>query len=78
MRDIELKLSKENREKILYKLQPYFENEFDYDLKNLEGQIFIDFLTKEVAPFFYNLGIEQSMLYLNEKKDDMYLLMKDE
>lgn len=69
-------IPKEKKEDMAGKIRGYFETERGEDLGNLASMLLLDFIIEEIAPAFYNLGVEDSQTYINEKLDDMYGIMK--
>ena len=71
-------LSKEHKASASAKVKEYIEENFDIDIGNLQSEIFIDFITKNIGIYYYNQAIADSLAFITEKADDLYLLMKDE
>ncbi|WP_088103074.1 DUF2164 domain-containing protein [Halalkalibacter urbisdiaboli] len=68
-----IRLPKENKDKIISKLQDYFYNERSEEIGNLAAENLLDFVLKEIGPYFYNQGVkdakevfEQKMLSIEE------------
>ena len=57
---MELKIAKEDREQVLVKLKSYFLDERDEEIGDLATGFLLDFITKEIGPFFYNCGIKDA------------------
>lgn len=72
----DLKLSKEQREEASSLLREYLESNFDVEVGNLGSDLFLDFLEERIGGHFYNLGIQDSIHLMNEKTEDLFLLMK--
>lgn len=70
-------LSKEQKTNAIAKIKIYIEENFETEVGNLQTEIFIDFITKNIGAYYYNKGISDSMVFMNEKVEDLYLLMKD-
>lgn len=51
---------KEQRADILYKLQAYFREERDETLGDLAANLLLDFIEREISPFFYNQGVRDA------------------
>ncbi len=73
-----IKLTPPIKEKIIYELQSYFENERDEDLGNIGAELLIDFILKEVGPMIYNQALIDVHELMEEKLDDIYLLELDD
>ena len=52
-----IKFSREETAAIAAKLRPYFRDELDVELRDLQAQMLIDFLSSEIGPFFYNRAL---------------------
>ncbi|MCL2592346.1 MAG: DUF2164 domain-containing protein [Defluviitaleaceae bacterium] len=73
-----IKLSKEQKESAVYSLKEYVLENFDADIGNLQAEIFLDYITENIGVYYYNKAIADSLSFITEKAEDMYLLMKDE
>ena len=71
-------ISKEKREKMIASIQDYFLNERQEELGNLEAGFILDFFIKDIAPAFYNQGIQDAHQYLSEKLEDIFEIEKVE
>jgi len=72
----ELALSKEERAEAIRHLQAYLEEKFEAKIGNLSGELFLDFIAEKIGIYYYNLGVVDSIALMNEKTEDLYLLMK--
>ncbi|WP_174614342.1 DUF2164 domain-containing protein [Virgibacillus ihumii] len=66
----------EKKDDMAEAIRGYFETERGEDIGNLAAMLLLDFIMEEIAPAFYNLGVEESQTYISEKLDDMYGIMK--
>jgi uncharacterized protein (DUF2164 family) len=71
-----LQLSKEEKDLIIDKIIKYFYNESNEEIGNLAAELIYDFICEAIAPYFYNMGIKDSISFLNERVEDMYGLEK--
>lgn len=69
-----IKLSKETKEEMRYKIIEYFSKERDEDLGELASQLILDFFIDELSPYIYNQGVEDSYTYIRDKSEDLFLL----
>ncbi len=53
------------------KLRPYFRDEFDVDLRDLPAEMLVDFLAREIGPFFYNRALYDAQAIVKKKADDI-------
>ncbi|MEN0615760.1 DUF2164 domain-containing protein [Klebsiella indica] len=59
MNDIDLSLAQ--RDLLREKLCKYCEDNFELELQQFDAEFFIDFITKELGPTFYNAGIDAAI-----------------
>ncbi|KZE54677.1 hypothetical protein AV540_06505 [Brevibacillus parabrevis] len=72
------KLTKEQTDYLVSKIQRFFVEQRSEELGNLETEEMIDFFSKELGPFFYNQGVQDSRKLLLERmsamEDELYVL----
>jgi len=73
-----INLTKEQKMNAVAKLKHYLSENFDMDAGNLETEFFLEYITKNIGVFYYNNAVADSLAFINEKTEDLYLLMKDE
>jgi len=73
-----IKLTQPIKEKIIYELQSFFENEREEDLGNIGAELLVDFILKEVGPMIYNQALIDVHELMEEKLEDIYLLELDD
>ncbi|WP_420470005.1 DUF2164 domain-containing protein [Brevundimonas sp. FT23042] len=66
-----IKFSREEIVAITAKLRPYFREELDVELRDLPAEMLIDFLAREIGPFFYNRALYDAQAVLKQKADDL-------
>jgi uncharacterized protein (DUF2164 family) len=67
-----IQLNDVQRNDMLQSLKTYFEQEKDEQLGDLAAGLLLDFILEELAPIFYNAGIEASYQFMNEKIEDLF------
>lgn len=72
----DIKISKEKKEEFIKVIKAYFEKERDEEIGDLAASIFLDFITKEIGPEFYNQGVLDSYKYINERTEDLLSIQK--
>ena len=77
-KDAENVLTKEQKEKAIVKIKEYIEENFDFEISNMQSGFFVDFISENIGVYFYNKAVADSMSFMIDKTDDLYLLMKDE
>ncbi|MHB8072171.1 DUF2164 domain-containing protein [Desulfosporosinus fructosivorans] len=73
---MEIELKKEVRAVLVESLKSYYWNERDEEITNLGAELMLDFILKEIGPYIYNKGIEDSYDYMNERIEDLLGLQK--
>ena len=66
-----IKFSREEIAAITGKLRPYFRDELDLDLRDLPAELLIDFLAREIGPFFYNRALYDAQAVVAKKAEDI-------
>nr|WP_314527474.1 DUF2164 domain-containing protein [uncultured Brevundimonas sp.] len=66
-----IRFSREEVAAITAKLHPYFRDELDVELRDLPAEMLIDFLAREIGPFFYNRALYDAQAVLKTKADDL-------
>ena len=71
-------LSKEQREKAIAKIKEYITENFDFEISGMQSGFLVDFITDNISVYYYNKAIADSLAFMTQKTEDLYLLMKDE
>jgi uncharacterized protein (DUF2164 family) len=71
-------LSKEQKTSAKSKIRGYLADNFDVEIGNLQAEMLLDYFVEHVGIYCYNQAVADSMGFLTERVDDMYLLMKEE
>lgn len=71
-----IKLSKEQKDRMIWEIQTYFSKERDEDLGDLASSLILDFFIEKLGPQMYNQGIQDAQRYMEEKVMDMLELEK--
>lgn len=67
----DIKFSKEETDRIVSKVKDYFSNELDHEIGGFEAEFLIDFMAKEIGPYFYNQGLTDANSLFTEKADEL-------
>ncbi|MFE1245509.1 DUF2164 domain-containing protein [Fictibacillus sp. NPDC058756] len=74
------KFTKETKEEMIGRIQFFFLNERGEEIGNLAAEQFLDFISDEMASYFYNEGIEDAIKSLQSRmenlEEDLYTLKK--
>ena len=71
-----IKLTKEKKEEMIEKIKNYYFNERDEEIGNLGASLFLDFIINDLAVEFYNQGVYDSFLYMNDRCEDLLAIQK--
>lgn len=73
-------MSKEIKEEMIDRIQAFFIKERGEEIGNLAAEQVLDFITEEMASYFYNEGIEDSISALQSRmenlEEDLYTLKR--
>jgi len=67
----EIKFSKEEVEILVKKLQLYFNEELDSEIGQFDAQFFLDFISDEIGPYFYNKGLHDAQSILESRMESI-------
>ncbi len=76
MKNNKIKLTNEKREYMISAIKNYFSNERDEDLGDLASGMILDFFIDELATEFYNQGVYDSYVYMNDRCEDLLSIQK--
>lgn len=63
--------SREEVAAITAKLRPYFRDELEIELRDLPAEMLLDFLAREIGPFFYNRALYDAQAVVAKKAEDI-------
>ena len=69
-------LSKEKRDDMISAIKRYFEKEREESIGDLAAGLLLDFFMDEIAVEFYNQGVYDSYVYMNNKVEDLLGIQK--
>ena len=67
----EIKFSRDEKERIVKKVETYFTNELAQEIGNFEAEFLIDFFANEIGSYFYNRGLSDAQTLFTEKVDEL-------
>ncbi len=70
------KLTKENKEVMIEKIKKYYFDERDEVIGDLAAGLLLDFIINDLAVEFYNQGVYDSFLYMNDRCEDLLSIQK--
>ena len=76
-----IEFNKSDIEKMVIKLQSYFEKELDQELGQFDAEFLLDFFSKEMGAYYYNQGLHDARAIFEERvqsiDDDIYAIEKE-
>ncbi|MFA7554939.1 MAG: DUF2164 domain-containing protein [Spongiibacteraceae bacterium] len=73
----EIKFSKEETDRLVYKIKAYFDGELDQEIGGFEAEFLLEFFAKEVGPYFYNRGLSDAHTLFLEKTEELSYLIQE-
>ena len=71
-------LTKEQREKAIAKIKEYMTEKLDIEISGMQTGFLVDFISDNISGYYYNKAVADSLAFMSNKTEDLYLLMKDE
>ena len=71
-------LTKEQRDKAIEKIKEYMTEKLDIEISGMQAGFLVDFITDNISVYYHNRAVADSMKFMSNKIEDLYLLMKDE
>jgi uncharacterized protein (DUF2164 family) len=71
-----IELTKDLKIQAINEIKKHFSAERDENIGDLSAELFLDFITEKITPFFYNQGIRDAHQYMNERLEDLFGLEK--
>lgn len=68
---MDIKLSPEQISRTTNKIKHYFDQELQQDIGQFEAEFLLDFFAKEIGIHYYNKGIQDAGVLVNEKFEDL-------
>ncbi len=63
--------SREERADITARLRTWFQDELEIDLAALPAEMLLDYLGREIGPFFYNRAVYDAQAVVAKKAEDI-------
>ena len=71
-----IELSRDKKEDMITSIKEFFYEERDEELGDLAATMVLNFIIEEIAPEFYNKGINDSKRYMEDRLDDLLSIQK--
>ena len=62
-----IEFSNEEKETLVHKLSVYFRDNFGQELGQFDGEFLLDFISKEIGPYYYNRGLFDARAILESR-----------
>ena len=69
-----MELRKEQKGAMVAAIKKYFKEERGQDLGDLASILILDFISEELGPEYYNLGVQDAYRYIGERNEEMLSL----
>ncbi|HLR03997.1 MAG TPA: DUF2164 domain-containing protein [Virgibacillus sp.] len=69
-------LTKEEKDELTNTIHDYVQREHSEHFGNMEAMLLLDFFMENIAPIFYNKGVQDSHMYITDKLDDLFEIEK--
>lgn len=66
-----IEFSSEDKDKLVQKLQQYFEAELKQEIGRFDAEFLLDFFSKHLGAFYYDKGILNARAILDKKVEDI-------
>ncbi len=66
-----IRLNAEQKKAMAAAIKSFFLSEREEEIGDLAAMLVLDFVTKELAPAFYNQGVADATRYIAERVEDM-------
>lgn len=75
MKNIEF--TPQQKDDLTHKVKSYFRDELDQEIGAFDAEFLIDFFAREIGPNFYNRGLEDALITLQEKMDEASYVIQE-
>ena len=66
-----IRFSREEIADIKARLRPYFRDELEMELRDLPAEMLIDFLAREIGPYFYNRALYDAQAIVSQMSEQV-------
>ena len=73
----DIKLTIDEKSQIVNKVKTYFSNELDQEIGGFEAEFLIDFVVKEIGPYYYNHGLSDAHSLFIERSEELGYLIQE-
>ena len=73
----DVQFSKDEMDRMVAKVKTYFSTELDQEIGAFDAEFLIEFITKEIGPRHYNLGLADAQALFTAKTEERGYLFQD-
>lgn len=66
-----IRFSREEIADIKARLRPYFRDELEMELRDLPAEMLVDFLAREIGPYFYNRALYDAQAIVSQMSEQV-------
>jgi len=71
-----IKITKEQKAEMVARIKAFYRREKGEEISDLASNLLLMFIIDELAPTFYNTGVEDSYRYMGERVEDLLSIQK--
>ncbi len=75
-KDDKIKITKEKRDDMVLAIKNYFLHEREEEIGDLGSGLILDFIIEQIAPEFYNQGVDDSYKFMQNSIEDLLSIQK--
>ncbi|TDT67418.1 uncharacterized protein (DUF2164 family) [Hypnocyclicus thermotrophus] len=68
-----MKLTKDEKNKMIYEIQYFFENEREESIGIIAAEEVLDFFLESIGKIIYNKGLDDAKIYFEKRLEDLAL-----
>lgn len=72
----EIKLGQEAETEVLRAIKEFFLTERDEELSEFQAAVLLDFMVRQIGPYFYNQAVADAQALMTKKVEELYGLEK--
>ncbi len=73
----DIKLSKEDTERLVGIVKEYFSDELDQEIGGFEAEFLIEFFARQIGPQFYNQGLSDAHTLFSQKAEEIGYMVQE-
>ncbi|MAT91827.1 MAG: hypothetical protein CME59_04440 [Halioglobus sp.] len=73
----DITFSKDETDRLVGRIKRYFDDELGQEIGGFEAEFLIDFIAREMGPYFYNRGLSDAHTLFAEKAEEIGYLLQE-